>query len=289
MSQFANKLAAGDFVVTTELNPPKGIDLSDLLGKADFLADHVDAFNLTDSHASKMSLSPIAAANRLLMEGYEPILQVTTRDRNRIGLQSDMLGAALLGIENIVCMGGDPPDLGDHPEAKPVFDIPTTELIRAAYQLTQGMDLMGNKLQGSPVFNIGAVVNPGIDDLESEISRLEEKVCAGATFFQTQAIFDAAAFADFMQRIDHLRIHIIAGIIPIKSVKMARFMNEKIPGIDVPEDVITAIEHAKDVKHTSTTIAADTINAIRDLCSGVHLMAPGTEEQIPAILRRSME
>lgn len=285
MATLSKKLAQGQFVVTTELTPPKGIDISALMTTAALLGDCVDAFNVTDSHSSRMCLSPIAAASHLLRAGYEPIVQVTTRDRNRIGLQSDMLGAALLGIENLVCMGGDPPHLGDHPDAKPVFDLPTTELIRAAHSLSQGQDLMGNALTGSPSFHVGAVVNPGADDLESEIARLEQKVAAGATFFQSQAIFDPAAFIDFMGRIEHLSIHILASIMPIKSVKMARYVNENIHGIDIPEHLIAAIDESNDIKSTSVVIAADTIAAIEDHCSGVHLMAMGAEQWIPEILQ----
>lgn len=284
MGVFSDKLSKQEFVVTTELTPPKGIDIEDLLYKADLLHRHVDAFNLTDSHSSRMSLSPVAAASRLLAAGFEPILQMTTRDRNRIGLQSDMLGAALLGVENLVCMGGDPPHLGDHPDAKPVFDLPTADLIRAAHMLSQGTDLMGNKLKGKPAFKIGAVVNPGVDDLDTEILRLEEKVAAGAWFFQTQAIYDEGQFADFMRRVDHLPIKILAGIMPIKSVKMALYMNEKIPGIQIPPHLIKQIADATDVKATS---AASTINAIRDQCAGIHMMAVGAEDQIPVILDRA--
>ena len=289
MSKLYEKLSKGEFVVTTELTPPKGIDITDLLNKAESLKDCVDAFNLTDSHSSIMSLSPVAVATRLLDLGCEPILQMTTRDRNRLGLQSDMLGAALLGIENLVCMGGDPPHLGDHPDAKPVFDLATTELIRAAHSLTEGHDLMGNPLQGKPGFNIGAVVNPGVDDLDTEISRLQEKAEAGAWFFQTQAIYDPFTFLQFMDHIAHLPIRILAGIMPIKSVKMANFVNNKIPGINIPEDLIREIEQAKNVRTTSTEIAVRTINEIREKCAGVRIMAMGNEDQIPKILAQTTQ
>ena len=169
MGRLSEKFLSGSFVVTSELTPPKGTDVDTLLEKADLLAAAVDAINVTDSHGSKMSLSPIAAALLIADRGVEPILQMTTRDRNRIALQSDMLGAWVLGIENLICMGGDPPHLGDHPEAKPVFDIPTEELIRAALSLNKGNDLMSNSLRGKTACNVGAVVNPGADDLEIEI------------------------------------------------------------------------------------------------------------------------
>lgn len=284
MSALKEKLAAGKFVVTGELTPPKGVDITELLGRAELLAGHIDAFNITDSHASKMSLSPMATAHVLIDTGVEPILQMTTRDRNRIALQSDMLGAALLGVKNIVCMGGDPPHLGDHPEAKPVFDISTEDLIRAAGNMNNGTDLMGNALNQATSLNVGAVVNPGADDLDKEIARLESKYEAGARFFQSQAVFDGERFADFMTRISHLDISILAGVMPIKSVKMARFMNEKIPGIDVPESLIARIDGASDVVAEASAIAVEVISAIQPLCQGIHVMALGWEQHIPAVL-----
>jgi 5,10-methylenetetrahydrofolate reductase len=234
-----------------------------------------------------MKLSALATASRLVEDGVEPILQMTTRDRNRIGLQSDMLGAALLGVENLVCMGGDPPHLGDHPDAKPVFDLATNELILAASAMNDGHDLMGNPLSGIPKFHLGAVVNPGADDLDLEIKRLEEKVEAGATFFQTQAIYDTDAFNHFLDRVQHLPIHLLAGILPIKSIKMAQYMNENIPGIQIPDHMITSISESEDTKATSISIAATTIRTIRDRCSGIHMMAMGLEDRIPLILEEA--
>ena len=286
MGRLSKKFDDGQFVVTSELTPPKGTDVSALLSKAEVLAESVDAINVTDSHGSKMSLSPIAAAC-LISDRVEPILQMTTRDRNRIALQSDMLGAWVLGIKNVICMGGDPPHLGDHPDAKPVFDIPTEELIRAALSLNEGSDLMSNALRGNTNFNVGAVVNPGADDLDGEISRLERKVESGASYFQTQAVFDPDSFVGFMRRVKHLDIKVLAGIMPIKSVKMAQYMNDNIPGITVPDSVMKRIEQAKDVVEESLSISAEIIGALKESCSGVHIMAPGWEENIPTLVERS--
>ena len=287
MNQLVNKFNDGSFIVTSELTPPKGTDVEALLSKAENLAPVVDAINLTDSHGSKMSLSPIASAKLVKDIGVEPILQMTTRDRNRIALQSDMMGAWVLGIENLMCMGGDPPHLGDHPDAKPVFDIPTEQLIRAAMSLNEGHDLMANALKGGTAFNIGAVVNPGADDLKAEIHRLEKKVESGATYFQTQAVFDVNSFSEFMAQIKHLDIRVLAGIMPIKSIKMALYMNDNIPGIDVPDSIMTRIEQAKDVLEESLTISAEIIQGLQSSCSGVHIMAPGWEANIPALIKRS--
>lgn len=287
MTNLTRKLKSGEFIITSELTPPKGTDLSKMFDNAELLKDCVDAFNLTDSHTSRMSLAPIAAAHLLLDRNIEPILQMTTRDRNRIALQGDMLAASALGIENVVCMGGDPPHLGDHPDAKAVYDLSTMELIAAARQLNKGEDLAGNKLNKSPAFNIGAVVNPGADDLDTEIERMKQKAEAGAVFFQTQAIYDVQRFAAFMERIADLNVHVLAGILPVKSVRMANHMNNNVPGIDIPDSLIERIKNADDIKATSANLAAEVIRGIKPLCAGVHLMALGWEEQIPTILQLS--
>lgn len=284
MSTLRNKLVSSQFVVTTELIPPKGVSLTGLLVKAEQLKPLVDGINVTDSHNSRMSLSPLAAAHQLVQTGLEPIMQMTTRDRNRIALQSDMLGAHILGIRNLVCMGGDPPHLGDHPDAKPVFDLATNELIAAASGLNAGKDFAGNTVNGTTEFHIGAVVNPGADDLDVEIARMEEKVAAGAVFFQTQAIYDTAKFAAFIDRVAHMKVSILAGILPVKSVRMAQHMNDNVPGIFIPDHIINAIDKATDVKQTSSEITASIIQELCSLCQGIHLMTLGWEDQIPRIL-----
>lgn len=280
---FRDKLETG-FVVTSELTPPKGSNLDEMLATASAIKDCVDAINVTDSHSARMSVSPLAAAHLLIDAGVEPILQLVTRDRNRIALQSDMLGAYVLGVRNLVCMGGDPPTVGDHPDAKPVFDLATTELIGAAGGLNDGVDLAGNRLTAHTDFCIGAVVNPGASDLAEEITRMEDKVASGARFFQTQAVYDIAAFEDFLRDVQHLNVAIIAGVMPIKSVKMARYANEKIPGIAIPEDLIRQIDQADDVEVTSIRLAAETVTALESSCAGVHLMMLGAERRIPRIL-----
>ena len=287
MSAFKEKLESADFVVTSELTPPKGIDITKMLATAESLKGHVDAFNVTDSHNARMSLSPLAAAHALIQAGVEPILQMTTRDRNRIALQSDMLGAGSLGVRHLVCMGGDPPHLGDHPDAKPVFDFGTEELISAATALAKGEDSTGNALNQAPDFNVGAVVNPGASDLDNELARLEKKIDSGARYFQTQAVFDASAFEAFMTRVGRFNVPIIAGILPVKSARMAEHMNKNVPGIDVPIDVISAIDAAEDVKAVSAEIAAGIIKDIMPMCQGIHIMAIGWEALIPGILERA--
>ena len=287
MSAFKAKLENLEFVVTSELTPPKGVNISKMLATAESLKDDVDAFNVTDSHNARMSLSPLAAAHALIQAGVEPILQMTTRDRNRIAMQSDMLGAGSLGVKHLVCMGGDPPHLGDHPDAKPVFDFGTEELISAAAGLANGVDSTGNPLNQAPELNVGAVVNPGASDLETELLRFEKKINSGARYFQTQAIFDAESFEVFMSRVAPFNVPIIAGILPVKSAKMADHMNKNVPGIEVPEEIIKIIDEADDVKAASTEIAARIIKDIKPMCQGVHIMAIGWEALIPNIIRQA--
>ena len=197
---FAEALASREFVVTAELNPPKGTHVKPLLDHAERLKDRVDAFNLTDSHSARMSMAPLGVASLLADRGIEPIMQVTCRDRNRIALQSDLLAAHALGVRNVLTMTGDTPAAGDHPDAKGVFDVDGIGLLRAVSALQSGEDLGGQSLRGAPEFCVGAVVNPGASDLQKELGRMRDKVAQGARFFQTQAVYDPAAFAGFMGR-----------------------------------------------------------------------------------------
>jgi 5,10-methylenetetrahydrofolate reductase len=284
MPSFADAIQTGKFLVTAELNPPKGTDLSDLMRKAELLREYVDAFNLTDSASAIMTMAPVAAAARLKEAGFEPILQVTSRDRNRIAVQGDLLANAALGVTTMVCMGGDPPGAGDHPDAKGVFDLDTLALLRAASSMNAGKDYMGKELKGATHYCIGAVCNPGADDLDKEIARMAEKVENGAVFFQTQAVYEPAAFAKFMERAGQFNVPIIAGFIILKSGNMARRLNETLPGVSVPEAIVDEMDAAEDKSARSIEIAARVIKDIRGMCRGVHLMAIGWENRIPRIL-----
>ena len=287
MSNLEKALASGQPVITCELNPPKGTDLGPLFAKADALKGRVDAFNLTDSHAARMAMTPLAAAHLLLDRGAEPILQITTRDRNRIALQGDLLGAHALGVHNVVFMGGDPPSVGDHPDAKPVFDVYSSLMLKAASSLQAGEDMAGNSLSGNPRFCIGAVVNPGADDLGEEIARMGEKIAAGASFFQTQAVYSVADYERFVKASEQYRVPVLAGIIPLKSVRQAEYMNANVPGIRVPEDVMRELADATDPLATSLAIAARTIEALDGMTGGVHIMAIGWEHHIPTLLQQA--
>ena len=284
MSRFAEALDSHRFVVTCELNPPKGVALEPLFEKAQMLTGMVDAFNITDSAASRMTMAPIGVAHLLQDKGIETILQITGRDRNRLALQSELLAAHALGIGNVLCMSGDPPGGGDHPDAKAVFDLDGVGLLRAIKSMQLGSDIGGNELQGVPAFRSGAVANPGAPDLDVEVQRMEEKIEAGASFFQTQAVYDPAAFERFANAAQKFGIPILAGMIVLKSGNMARNLNANLPGVFVPDDMIAELDGADSRAQKSVEISARVIGEIRDMCAGVHIMAIGWERRIPQIL-----
>ena len=284
MQTFSKVLESGKFVVTSELNPPKGTDLSILFRHAEALNGMVDAFNVTDSAGANMTMAPFAAAHIMLDRGIEPILQVTGRDRNRIALEGEILAASALGITNILCMSGDPPGRGDHPDAVGVFDLRAETLLDAVKAMNSGTDMYGNDLKGTPSIFAGAVANPGADDVDHELARMEEKVRRGAAFFQTQAVYDAAAFEKFMETARGFGVPVLAGMIVLKSARMARFLNDKLPGVSVPQSIIDEMDSAQDRPAAGVQITARLIREVRDMCDGTHIMAIGWESRIPAIL-----
>ena len=284
LQAFSRTLESGKFVVTAELNPPKGTDLRPLFESADLLRGWVDALNLTDSAGANMAMSPIAAAHVLRERGIEPIVQFTGRDRNRIALEADMLAASALGVTNLLCMSGDPPGGGDHPEAIGVFDLRAETLLEAARDLNAGADTHGNRLSGATTLFAGAVVNPGADDVERELARMEDKARLGAAFFQTQGVYDPAAFESFMSSAGRFGVPVLAGVIVLKSARMARFLNARLPGVHVPQPLIDEMEAAADPGAAGVEIAARHIRELRGMCRGVHVMAIGWEARIPAIL-----
>jgi methylenetetrahydrofolate reductase (NADPH) len=291
MSLLADKIAARQFVITTELTPPKGIELGDVFAKADALRGLADAINLTESPRARMAIEPTAVARLLIERGHEPIVQFTARDRNRIALQSDILGAAALGVRNVVFMTGDNPQNGDHPDATPVFDLNTTQMLEAARAMNGGRDMAGNELKGAPKLFLGATANPGATDLHAEVEHTKRKIGAGAKFLQTQALYDAESILRFTSAAKLDGVALIVGIIPLKSSKMARWMNESIPGIRVPETLIKEMDavagDADAELRVSIEITGRIMDTIKPHCAGVHLMMMGWEKHIPAFLKAS--
>lgn len=290
MSRLRSKFSREEFIITCELSPPKGTNLQALFSKANMLKNNVDAFNLTDSAAARMTMDPVAAGYELLKKDIEPIVQVTSRDKNRLAIQGGMLGAEVLGIPNVVIMGGDPPSVGDHPEAKGVNDLFASQIIEAAMALNSGRDLAGNEIKGATHFFIGSVFNPGAKNLDAEIENTQRKLDAGAQFFQTQAIYEVDSFERFMEKLAVEDLNVLAGVIPIKSMKMANYMNERVPGIYIPSKMIERIEQAEsddNLLEVSLDITAQVINELRGKCKGIHIMAIGWEKHIPALLQRA--
>jgi methylenetetrahydrofolate reductase (NADPH) len=278
---------SGKFVVTSEVAPPKGIDMSGLKEDAEHLRNRVDAVNVTDLQSSVMRLGSLAVCSLLKDWGLEPVFQVTCRDRNRLALQSDLISAAALGIENVLLLTGDHPALGDHPDAKPVFDLDSVTLLQMATGLMEGHDMAGNELKGTPKFCLGAVVNPGADPIEPQIIKMEKKIEAGAIFFQTQGVFEVDKFEKFVKATEYLKVPIMAGIIFLKSAGAARYMNKNVAGVFVPDDMVSEISKAESRVQTTIDIAARIITGLKDLCSGVHIMSLGWEKHVPAVLDKS--
>lgn len=288
MSTLKEKLLRGDFVITAEITPPKGPEVFKMIKKLEELKQFVDAVNFTDNPSAKLCMCSMAACKLSLDIGVEPVLQMTCRDRNRIAIQSDLLGAYALGIRNVLVMSGDHTILGDHKEAKPVFDIDSSILVKVIKNLNNGLDINGNYLNGKTEFFFGAVVNPNAEPLMPQIKRLEQKLKMGAEFFQTQMIFDIDRLKRLMDLIYKFDIKIIAGIVIIRNKKMLYYLTEKIPGVVVPESLIRRIEllNEEDIEKAGIEIALNIINKIFEekICQGIHIMAFSNTKDLKELL-----
>ena len=287
-SAFRNAFSEKDFVVTAEIGPPKGTDIAQMIHHIDLIKDKVDALNVTDNQSSVMRIGSLAVCRLILDRGGEPILQLTCRDRNRLALQSELLSAAVLGVNNVLCLTGDHVSIGDHPQARPVFDLDSVQLLQTVGLLNDGTDLSGTELQGATDFFPGAVVTPEADPIEPQMIKFEKKIEAGAKFIQTQAIYDLENFRRFMEKARREGVKIMAGIVLLVSAGMARYMNKNVPGIFVPEELIDEMSTANkdDRIETGIRIAGRMIQQLREekMCDGVHIMAIGKEERVPDIL-----
>ena len=281
----------GQFVVTAEVGPPKGIHVDHLVEEAKTYLSGITAANVTDNQSSVMRMGSLPACVALKNAGLTPILQLTCRDRNRIALQSELLGAAMLGIDNILCLTGDHTKMGDHPGAKPVFDLDSVSLLHTVCQLEKGLDLSGNALVGEPPkFAKGAVVSPCSDSIDAQLAKMERKVMAGADYFQTQAVFEPEKFISFMEKAKQFGKPVQLGVIIPKSAGMAKFMNKNVAGVHVPQDMIDALAADKERAKTGITgveIAAKIIRECKPYCQGVHIMALGWESKVPALLEQA--
>ena len=285
---FRDVLDSGKFVITSEIGPPKGTNLEKMMHHIHLLKDKVDALNVTDHQSSVMRFPSIGGALAVKEEGGEPILQMTCRDRNRMALEAELLFAYTRGIRNVLCLTGDAIPVGDHKMAKGVFDLDSSQLLRTVRLLESGKDLGGNDLDGKVEFCAGAIVTPEADPLEPQLIKFEKKIDLGAEFFQTQAVYDLDNFRDFMEFARKFKPKILAGIILLVSARMAKFMNNNVPGVFVPQTLIDELASAP--KGTALKkgieIVGRMIRQIKEenLCDGVHIMAIGKEEVVPDIL-----
>jgi 5,10-methylenetetrahydrofolate reductase len=285
---FREALESGKFVITSEIGPPKGTNIEPMLHHIDLLKDIVDGINVTDHQSSVMRFPSIGGCLAIKERGGEAILQMTCRDRNRMALQAELLFAYTRGIRNVLCLTGDAVPVGDHKEAKGVFDLDSSQLLHTIRLLESGKDLGGNDLDGVPEFCAGAIVTPEANPIEPQLAKFEKKIEAGAEFIQTQAIYDLENFAKFMDYARQFNIKIMAGIVLLVSARMATYMNNNVPGIFVPQNLIDELAAAPkgEALKTGIRIAGRMIKQIKDenLCDGVHIMAIGKEERVPDIL-----
>ena len=287
MSRLRDALERGEFVVTGEVAPPLGTSLEPMLDSARELARHCHALNVTDNQGAALHLSSLGGACALLREGIEPIWQQTCRDRNRLALQSDLLTASSLGIENVLIVTGDDPRAGDHPQAKGVFDLDSTQLLQVASGMNEGHDMLGRDLKGPTGFFIGAAAFPEAEPWDVQLSRAERKTDAGARFFQTQAVMDVAKFARAAEALRPKGVKLIAGVLLLKSARVIKFINERLPGLMVPEEIAERIEGASDPMRESIAIAAAQVRALRELADGVHLMPLGADLAVGDIIEKA--
>jgi 5,10-methylenetetrahydrofolate reductase len=285
---FRDALNSGKFVVTSEIAPPKGTNLETMLHHIELLKDKVDALNVTDHQSSVMRFPSLGGCLAIKERGGEPILQMTCRDRNRLALQAELLLAHSRGIRNVLCLTGDAVPVGDHKEAKGVFDLDSTQLLHTIRLMESGKDMAGNDLDGAVEFCAGAIVTPEAQPIEPQLIKFEKKVEAGAEFFQTQAIYDLENFTKFMQYARQFPVKVLAGIVLLSSARMAKFMTENVPGIFVPQNLIDELASAPkgEVLAKGIEIAGRMIAALKkdSICDGVHIMAIGREEVVPDIL-----
>lgn len=288
VSRFKEALNSGKFVVTSEVAPPKGTNLEKFLHHIDLLKDKVDALNVTDHQSSVMRFPSLGGALSIIEKGGEAIMQMTCRDRNRMALEADLLFAYTRGIRNVLCLTGDAVPVGDHKEAKGVFDLDSLQLLVAIHQMMDGQDLGGNNLDGAVEFCAGAIVTPEARPIEPQLIKFEKKVEAGAEFFQTQAIYDLDNFTKFMDYARKFKTKILAGIVLLSSARMAKYMTQNVPGIFVPDALIEELAGVpkEEVLAKGIEIAGRTIAALKKdaVCDGVHIMAIGREEVVPDIL-----
>jgi 5,10-methylenetetrahydrofolate reductase len=280
------RLESNKFVVVTELQPPKGNNLSELFEYAELLRGRVDAINVPDLQNAIMRLGSLSICTLLKAKGMEVIFNLSCSDRNRLALQSELLNASAVGLKNLLLLQGDPPSIGDHFEAQAVFDLDVMGLLGAAKRLQEGYDLMGNDLNGKPQFCVGTHINAAAKGhvLDLEVMDMEKKIRMGVDFFFTNSIYDVSLFEPFVKKVAHFKVPLIASITLLKSVGMARYVNKHVEGASIPDSIIDQLMKASDKQKACIEIAGGLIKELRSLCQGVQIIPIGWEKQIPALL-----
>lgn len=293
-SNLEKVISSGQFAVTGELGPPKSADVSMIKEHGETMRDYVDAFNITDNQTAIVRTSSIGVAGVLLQMGLEPVVQMTVRDRNRIALQGDLLGAVAMGVKNVLCLSGDHQMFGNEPAAKGVYDIDSMQLLKAFKDIRdEGKFIGGDDVEAPLSVYLGAVANPFADPFEYRVDRLEKKVAAGASFIQTQCIFDLERFKRWMEMVRerglHKKVAILGGVTPIKSLGAARYMKNFVSGITIPDELIERLKGAEKKKEEGLKIAVETIQQLKEIegVAGVHVMAIAWEEVVPEIVERA--
>jgi methylenetetrahydrofolate reductase (NADPH) len=275
------------FVVTCEIDSPKGIDVEEFLDKADVVKEYVDAIHIGDNQRAVMRASPLAICHVLKERNIEPVMELASQYRNRLALQADLLGAAILGVENVLLTKGFDPSMGDHAEAKPVHDLDCVALVKAAVNLTKGSDMTGHALNEAPDFCLGVVASPGLKTNEAHLAELKEKISLGAGYIQTQPIYEPEVLERFLESIRELQVPVIVGHMMLKSASMARFINSNLPGVSVPEKLIRELEGLprNQLVEKSLQISTALLQKMKPLCQGVHFIPAGWETYVPGIVQ----
>ena len=294
MSKLQEELVSGKFVITGEIGPPKGTNIEPVIHEAqEYLQNTVTAVNVTDIQTAVMRAGSMVGCKLLIDAGIEPVFQMVCRDRNRLALQSDLLSAHILGVRNVLALTGDHVVMGDHQDARPVYDLDSVGLLEAMVKLESGTDLgadmkgNANELDGAPTFFKGCCVTPCAPNVDAQVIKLEKKVAAGAQFVQTQAVYDPSAFETFVKKVEHLKVPILVGIVVLKTAGMAKYMNRGVPGVSVPDSLIQKLTDCakEDRQKVSVEISGQLVAEMKDMCQGAHLMTLGWDHCVPDIIK----
>ncbi|MCL4479106.1 MAG: methylenetetrahydrofolate reductase [Deltaproteobacteria bacterium] len=286
MSNLSESLKHRKFVITAEVAPRKGTIVSNFIKTVNALKGHADAINITDNQRAIMRMSSLVASYLVLKEGIEPIFQLTCRDRNRLAIQSDLLGAGMLGIKNVLALTGDHPSAGDFPDAKPVFDLDATTLLYTISRFNEGFDLNNQPLNGRTEFFQGAALTPQLNPSAPVLLSIERKINAGARFFQTQPVFNVEMFAGFMEKMKRFNVPVIAGVLLLHSAEQANKLNKQVPGINIPDRLIKRLESSANPLEEGINLSVELAVNLQHIAHGVHIMTVGQEKALPIIVKR---